>query len=66
MSGLKSNITDKIWIDQYPDGSLFIIDDGNDYRTDRIRMSLTHTEMMKLIGTYLKEHSDWQESMEIE
>ena len=64
MSGLKNNITDKIWIDQYPDGSLRIVDDGMNYETDRVEISFTKKEFAKIIATYLKEKVDWEESME--
>lgn len=66
MSGLKNNITDKIWIDQYPDGSLRIVDDGMNYETDRVEINLTKQEFLKLVGTYLKEDADWQESIKEE
>ncbi len=66
MSGLKNNISDRVWIDQYPDGSLYIVDDGENWETDRVRVGLSHDEMMKLIGTYIKEHSEWKESAEKE
>ena len=33
------------------------------WKTDRVRIAMDHKEMMKLIGIYLKEHSDWQESI---
>ena len=65
MSGLKNNITDKIWIDQYQDGSLRIINDGMNYKTDRVEINFTKKEFAKIIATYLKEDYDWQESMEI-
>ncbi len=68
MGGLKTNITKdgRLWIDQYPDGSLFIIDDGENWETDRIRISLSHNEMMKMIGVYFKEHDEWQEEIKEE
>ncbi len=65
MSGLKNNITDQIWIDQYPDGSMRIIDDGMKWETDRVEINMTKQEFLKLVGTYLKEDADWIESMEL-
>ena len=53
MSGWKENIDDKLWIDVYPDESLYIVDDGNDYLIDRERIGLTKEQMEKLIKTYI-------------
>ena len=64
MSGLKNNINERIWIDQYPDGSLRIIDDGLNYKTDRVKINFTKKEFAKLIATYLKEDYDWNAEME--
>lgn len=53
MSGWKENINNRVWIDVYPDGSLYIVDDGNNYETDRERIGLTKVQMEKLIKTYI-------------
>lgn len=66
MSGLKNNITDKIWIDQYQDGSLRIYDDGMNYKTDRVEINFTKTEFEALMGTYLLEKANWDEQQKKE
>ena len=66
MSGLKNGITDKIWIDQYPDGSLRIVDDGMNYETDRVEINFTKIEFEALMGTYLLEKANWEESQKKE
>ena len=53
MSGWKENINQRVWIDVYPDGSLNIVDDGNNYKTDRESIGLTKETMEKLIKTYI-------------
>ena len=53
MSGWKENINNRVWIDVYADGSLYIVDDGNNYKTDRESIGLTKMQMEKLIKTYI-------------
>ena len=53
MSGWKEDINNRIWIDVYQDGSLYIVDDWNNYETDRERVGLTKEQMEKLIKTYI-------------
>ena len=66
MSGLKNSITNKIWIDQYPDGSLRIVDDGINYETDRVEINFTKIEFEAIMGTYLLEKANWDESQKKE
>ena len=65
MAGLKNNISKdgRLWIDQYPDGSIRIINDGNNWKTDRVEINMTKTEFMALVGTYMLEDANWNEEM---
>lgn len=60
MSGYKEDITEdgRLWMDSYPDGSFRIVDDGKDYETDRVEISFTKEEFMKIISKYLKNNFD--------
>ena len=53
MSGWKESIDNRVWMDVYQDGSLWLVDDGNNYETDRVRIGLNKEQMEKIIKTYI-------------